>query len=116
MKLVYHLGTCSTCKRILDAVSWPDDVSFIDIKKQQISPEVLEFLKAQYGSYEALFSKKAKRYTEVKEGVKGDEDYKRLILSDYTFLKRPVVLYNDFYSIGNDRRVVERLTLNFNAC
>lgn len=116
MKLVYHLGTCSTCKRILGEISWPNDITFIDIKKQSITPEVLDVLKEQYGTFEAVFSKKAKRYAEVKNGITRDDDYKRLILSDYTFLKRPVILYGDFFSVGNDRVAIERLGLRFNAC
>jgi arsenate reductase len=116
VKLVYHLGTCSTCKRILGEISWPNDITFIDIKKQSITPEVLDVLKEQYGTFEAVFSKKAKRYAEVKNGITRDDDYKRLILSDYTFLKRPVILYGDFFSVGNDRVAIERLGLRFNAC
>lgn len=115
MKQVYHLGTCSTCKRILAEVSWPNDISFIDIKKESITSEVLDLLKEQYGTFEAVFSKKAKRYTEVKRGITCDEDYKLLILSDYTFLKRPVILYGDFYSVGNDKMAIERLGSRFNA-
>jgi arsenate reductase len=114
VKRVYHLGTCSTCKRILGEVTWPNDISFIDIKKQAITPEVLDALKEQYGTFEAVFSKKAKRYVEVKDSITGDDDYKELILSDYTFLKRPVILYGDFYSVGNDRAAIERLILRFN--
>ena len=58
MKVVYHLGTCSTCKRIIDSITWPADISFVDIKKQAITAEVLELLKAHFGTYEAVFSKK----------------------------------------------------------
>lgn len=116
MKRVYHLGTCSTCKRIIGEVSWPNDISFIDIKNQAITAEVLDLLKEQYGTFQAVFSKKAKRYVEVKDSITCDDDYKQLILSDYTFLKRPVILYGDFYSVGNDRVVIERLKLRFNAC
>ncbi len=116
MKVVYHLGTCSTCKRIIDSITWPADISFVDIKKQAITAEVLELLKAHFGTYEAVFSKKSKRYSEVKASISGDEDHKTLILSDYTFLKRPVIIYNGFYSVGNDRSSVERLQENFNDC
>jgi arsenate reductase len=75
VKVVYHLGTCSTCKRIIDSITWPADISFIDIKKQAITAEALELLKAEYGTYEAVFSKKAKRYSEVKASISCDEDY-----------------------------------------
>lgn len=116
MKQVYHLSTCSTCKRILHSLTLPKDISLIDIKHQSITEEVLDALKTQLGSYEAVFSKKAKRYNEVKATISCDEDFKALILSDYTFLKRPVFIYNDFYSVGNDRSAVEGLQEKFNAC
>ena len=116
MKQVYHLSTCSTCKRILNSLTLPKDISLIDIKYQSITEEVLDALKTQLGSYEAVFSKKAKRYNEVKATISCDEDFRALILSDYTFLKRPVFIYNGFYSVGNDRSAVERLQEKFNAC
>lgn len=116
MKQVYHLSTCSTCKRILNSLTLPKDISLIDIKHQSITEEVLDALKTQLGSYEAVFSKKAKRYNEVKATISCDEDFRALILSDYTFLKRPMFIYNDFYSVGNDRSAVERLQEKFNAC
>jgi arsenate reductase len=78
-----------------------------------IPAEVLEDLKTQYGSYEAVFSKKARRYTEVKASITCDEDYKSLILSDYTFLRRPVIIYEGFYSAGNDRSAVEQIQERF---
>lgn len=113
MKCVYHLSTCSTCKRILASVTWPADIVVIDIKLHSIPAEVLEDLKTKYGSYEAVFSKKARRYIEVKASITCDEDYKSLILSDYTFLRRPAIIYEGFYSVGNDRSAVEQIQERF---
>lgn len=115
MKQVYHLGTCSTCKRILGEVSWPNDISFIDIKKESITSEVLELLKEQYGTFESVFSKKARRYKDVQGSITCDEDYKALILSDYTFLRRPVIIYDEFYSVGNNRNAVAQVQERFKA-
>ena len=114
MKTLYFLSTCSTCQRIIKQVNWPHDILFVDIKKQSISSETLDVLYEKFGSYEAVFSKKAKNFTQVKASIVSDADYKKLILSDYTFLKRPVILYGDFYSVGNDRAAIERLKLRFN--
>lgn len=113
MKRVYHLSTCSTCKRILASVTWPADIVVIDIKLHSIPAEVLEDLKTKYGSYEAVFSKKARRYIEVKASITCDEDYKSLILSDYTFLRRPAIIYEGFYSVGNDRSAAEQIQERF---
>ena len=114
MKKVYFLSTCSTCKRIINEVQWPQDIEFIDIKKQSIDLEALEWLKAKLGTYESLFSKKAQRFGLVKQNISTDNDYKALILSDYTFLKRPVVLYGDFYLVGNDKLAVQQIKDRFN--
>ena len=113
MKRVYQLSSCSTCKRILASVTWPADIVVIDIKLHSIPAEVLEDLKTQYGSYEAVFSKKARRYADVKSSITCDEDYKALMLSDYTFLRRPVIIYDGFYSVGNDRSAVAQIQDRF---
>lgn len=115
MKKVYFLSTCSTCKRIINEVQWPQDIEFIDIKKRCIDLDALEWLKAKLGTYEALFSKKAQRFGEVKQNISNDNDYKKLMLSDYTFLKRPVILYGDFYSVGNDKQAVQKIKDQFNS-
>ena len=60
MKRVYHLGTCSTCKRILGEVTWPNDISFIDIKKQAITTEVLGALK-KYNPIESIAYSRRRR-------------------------------------------------------
>ena len=35
-----------------------------------------------------------------------EQDYKDLILDHYTFLKRPVIIYNDKIFIGNSKKTV----------
>ena len=47
-------------------------------------------------SYEALFSKKSTQIKERNIEVKSlqEEDFKKLILEDYRFLKRPVFIIN----------------------
>jgi len=115
VKRIYHLSTCSTCKRILNSVTWPEDIAITDIKQEAIPVEVLEELKSQYGTYESVFSKKARRYKDVQASITCDEDYKALILSDYTFLRRPVIIYQEFYSVGNDRNAVAKVQERFKA-
>ena len=71
----------------------------------------LEQMATLAGSYEALFSKSAQKYKEM--GLKGqlltEQDYQKLILQHYTFLKRPVfILGSDIY-VGNSKKVVEQL-------
>ncbi|MEJ1221300.1 arsenate reductase family protein [Sediminicola sp. 1XM1-17] len=102
-KKIYHLSTCDTCKRILKELQPPNDVTLQDIKTVSISPAQLEGMKNLSGSYESLFSKRARMYKERGLADKNltEEDYKSLILEHYTFLKRPVILLDNQIFIGN---------------
>ncbi|WP_204344307.1 arsenate reductase family protein [Psychroserpens algicola] len=109
MKKIYHLKTCSTCVRIIKTLDLPDDVIFQDIKTEEITVKQLEELAKLAGSYEALFSKRAKLYKDM--GLKNqnltEKDFKQYILEHYTFLSRPVLVYNDRIFIGNSAKTVE---------
>ncbi|WP_299337715.1 arsenate reductase family protein [uncultured Psychroserpens sp.] len=109
MKKVYHLKTCNTCARIIKSLELPNDVMFQDIKEEEITVKQLEALKLLAGSYEALFSRRAKLYKEMglKDQNLTEADYKHYILDHYTFLKRPVIVYNDKIFIGNSSKTVE---------
>lgn len=111
MKKVYHLSTCSTCQRIIRDLNLTDGFELQDIKSNKISPEQLEQMRELAGSYEALFSRRAMKYKELglKDKNLGEEDYKNLILEEYTFLKRPVVLVDEKIFIGNAKKNVEAL-------
>lgn len=82
-----------------------------DIKTEAITPEQLDEMKELAGSYEALFSRRAIKYKEMglKDQPLAEEDYRRLILEEYTFLKRPVALVGGRIFVGNDKKTVEAL-------
>jgi arsenate reductase len=82
-----------------------------EIKSNQITPSELEEMKDLAGSYEALFSRRSRQYAALglKEKSLTEEDYKELILKEYTFLKRPVTILNNEIFIGNAKKEVERL-------
>jgi arsenate reductase len=63
--------------------------------------------------YNDLFNKRARKYKEIKEQLEqGDDDqYKEHITQEYTFLKRPVVIYKGQVFVGNAKKTVE-LMLN----
>lgn len=109
MKKVYYLSTCDTCLRILKEIDLPDDFVKQDIKKEEITVKQLEVLRNLAGSYEALFSRRAKLYKErnLKHENLSEENYKRLILEHYTFLSRPVIVNGNDIFIGNSKKVVE---------
>lgn len=106
MKKIYYLSTCDTCKRILKELAPLTDVDLQDIKSQPISQTQLEEMRYLAGSYEALFSKRARLYREKGLNTQDlkEDDYKNLILEHYTFLKRPVILINDKIFVGNSKK------------
>ncbi len=108
MKKMYYLSTCDTCKRIIKELNLPSDVIMQDIKKTPITVKQLEQMHELSGSYEALFSKRAKLYKEMdlKNASLTERDYKNYILEHYTFLKRPVLLYAGQIFIGNSKKTV----------
>lgn len=109
MKKIYHLSTCNTCQRIIKELGGEEGFTLQDIKTESITSEQLEEMKAMAGSYEALFSRRARKYREMglneKELV--ESDYQQLILEEYTFLKRPVIIIEDEIFVGNSKKVVE---------
>jgi len=82
-----------------------------DIKFEKITPSQLDQLKQNAGSYEALFSKRALKYKEL--GLKNKKlkeiDYRNLILDEYTFLKRPVIIINDKLFAGSEKKTRDAL-------
>ena len=109
MKKVYYLKSCNTCVRILKELNLSSDFILQDIKNEEITVKQVEDMKALAGSYEALFSKRAKLYKEM--GLKNQDlterDYKHYILEHYTFLSRPVIINGDSIFIGNSKKTVE---------
>lgn len=116
MKKIFHLSTCDTCKRILRELDPPSDFILQDVKKIPVSEIELEHLKDLSGSYEALFSKKARLYKEgnLKNENLTETRYKDLLLEHYTFLKRPVIINNDKIFIGNAVKTVEEAKRSLN--
>jgi arsenate reductase len=108
MKKFYYLSTCDTCKRILSELELPGDFAKQDIKTEPVTESDLEVLRELAGSYEALFSKRARLYKErnLKNQTLDEADYKNLILEHYTFLKRPVTVLEDLIFIGNGAKTV----------
>lgn len=109
MRKIYYLATCDTCKRIIKQLDVPSSFEKREIKQEEITVKELEALRELSGSYEALFSKRAKLYKErgLKDEVLSEDDYKGFILEHYTFLKRPVIVNGDNIFIGNSKKVVE---------
>lgn len=108
MKKIYHLKTCDTCRRILKEM---DTSGFIlqEIKTEPITVNQLDELFALTKSYEVLFSRMAKKYKEMdlKSQQLTEKDYRQLILDEYTFLKRPVIVNGNEVYVGNTKKRVD---------
>ncbi len=109
MKKAFVLSTCKTCQKILDKTKWPFEVQ--DIKVKNIDSKTLAFAKEALGSYEALFSRRAMKYRSwgLNERSLNELDYKKYILKEYTFLKRPVFILEDKVFAGNKKTDVQAL-------
>ena len=105
---VYHLSTCDTCQRIIKELQPLDGVELQDIKTEAITEKQLDQMQALAGSYEVLFSKRARLYRQrgLHDKQLSETDYKNLILEQYTFLKRPVIMGNGQIFIGNSKKTV----------
>ena len=114
MKKIYYLQTCDTCKKIMKSISL-EGFEFQEIKNQAITLEQLEEMYILSGTYESLFSRRAKKYAAMglKNEVLNELDYKQLILSDYTFLKRPVIISESQIFIGSDKKNLTLLKDSF---
>ncbi len=115
MKKIYYLKTCDTCKRILKQIPLEGFI-LQEIKSEPVRVEQLEEMKRLSGSYESVFSRRAKKYKSMglKDQVLTEMDYKQLILDEYTFLKRPVIILNDQIFIGSSKKTVDDLIRNIN--
>ncbi|UMB53215.1 arsenate reductase [Lutibacter sp. A64] len=106
MKKIYYLKTCDTCRRILKEMDTSEYI-LQEIKTEPITVKQLEELYELTKNYEILFSKRAKKYKQMdlKNQNLSEKDYKQLILDEYTFLKRPVIVDNDKVFVGNTKKL-----------
>ena len=106
-RIIYYLGTCSTCERILKEIPNLKSFTMREIKGDPITSAELDAMKKLAGSYEALFSRIALKYRALglKEKTLTEKDYRKYILQEYTFLKRPVMVVGENILIGNAPKV-----------
>lgn len=109
MKKVYFLKTCNTCTRIINELNLNDDFKFQEIKSEPLTAKQVDELAKLAGSYEALFSKRAKLYKEMglKDQNLAEKDFKHYLLEHYTFLSRPVIVINDKIFVGSSKKTIE---------
>ena len=108
MKKIYHLSTCNTCQRIIKELGHSEDFEMQNIKEEKITAKQLDEMQKKTGSYESLFSRRAMKFRGMglHEKELTEKDYRKLILEEYTFLKRPVIWIDDEIFVGNSKKVV----------
>lgn len=114
---IFYLKTCDTCKKIISQINDLKSFELIDIKENPLTVRQLESLYHKTTSFESLFSKRAKLYKErdLKNEILTENDIKNLILEHYTFLSRPVIVYNNQIFIGNSPKTVAQMLETVNA-
>ncbi len=107
MRKIYHLSTCNTCQRIIKELGGGEGFEMQDIKTEKMTGEQLDAMKEKVGTYEDLFSRRSRQYAArgLKEQVLTEDDYRSLILEEYTFLKRPVIWIDGEIFVGNNKKV-----------
>lgn len=82
-----------------------------EIKSNPITEDQLEEMRALAPSYEALFNKRARLYKsmDLKNQNLDEAGYRKYLLEQYTFLKRPVFMVGDEIFIGNSKKVIEKV-------
>jgi arsenate reductase len=82
MKKLYYLSSCSTCKRIIKQWKLPRSFDMQDVKGAPLTLHDLSQMHKRSGSYEALFSKRAKLFHQRKLGAEDLDEarYKSLLL------------------------------------
>ncbi len=110
MNKVYYLPHCKTCQKTLKELEIDgDNFELQNIKEKHISPSELDMLKDQAGSYENLFNRRSMKYRSMnlKEKNISEEEYRELILGEYTFLKRPTIVINNKLFIATTKKQIE---------
>ena len=117
MKKIYYLSSCDTCQRILKEINPGKDVELQDIKVQNVDATTLDWIKGKVGSYEALFSKRAIKYRSLglNEMSLTEADYRKYLLEEYSFLKRPFMINGVEVFIGNAKKDVAAAVESFNS-
>lgn len=112
MKKFFYLASCSTCSRIMKEIGIENsDIELREIKSAAITEKEMDEMIKLAGSAEALFSRVALKYRALglNEKKLTEKDYRKYILEEYTFLKRPVLVLGKKIYISNSKKNVEEM-------
>jgi arsenate reductase len=108
MRKIYQLSTCNTCQRIIKELDGAEGFEIQNIKTEKITAKQIDEMKKMTGSYESLFSRRSMKYRPMglHEKERSEDEYRELILKEYSFLKRPVIFIDNEIFVGNAKKVV----------
>ena len=108
MRKIYQLSTCNTCQRIIKELDGAEGFEIQNIKTEKITAKQIDEMKKMTGSYESLFSRRSMKYRPMglHEKEISEDEYRELILKEYSFLKRPVIFIDNEIFVGNAKKVV----------
>lgn len=112
MMHVFYLSTCDTCKRILNELGIEKTNSNVqDIKTNPVTNDQFDKMAQLIDSPIDLINKRARK---LKALNLSDQDFtlkkvKELVTTEYTFLKRPVFLFENRIFTGNSKKTIEAL-------
>lgn len=117
MKKIFYLASCNSCQKVLKELEAPDSMELREIKSQGVTEAELDAMKELAGTYESLFSRRAMKYRSMglNEMELSEDDYRKYILSEYTFLRRPVMVFDDAIFIGHAKKSVQGAKEKINA-
>ncbi len=100
----YWLPNCTTCQKAMRRLERHrvSVTRFRDIKEEPLTREEVEKLAKMLGGANELFSKRAIKYREMKlnERELSETEMLDLMSTEYTFLKRPILVVNGKASAG----------------
>jgi arsenate reductase (glutaredoxin) len=107
---IYYLSTCDTNRRIMNELELKD-FEKQDIKKEPITPDQIDEMIEMARGVHTLFSKRARKYREYGLSNKDltEKEMRDLILEEYTFLNRPVIIIDDQIFSGSSKSTIEKV-------
>ncbi len=113
---LYWLPYCSTCKKAKEFIeSKGIKISrFFNIKEQLLSTEEVEKLAEMLGGASQMFSKRAIKYRTLglNERELSEREMFDLMTTEYTFIKRPVLVMNGKAISGFSEKSYEKFLAN----
>jgi arsenate reductase len=110
---VYGLPHCTTCQK---AVAYLEGKGveverFHDVKTDRLSEEQVRDLAERVGGVEKLFSRRAMKYRQMglHEREVSEDEMLRLMVEEYTFVTRPVIVSGDRATAGFSAKRIDAL-------